>query len=236
MKSFLLILPLISRIWASPTASDGLSIFEDDSIPVVDQPDLDSFTISARDEDAHLEKRGLNLEYVLFDVTFDGYNQGNWQSWRVRGELLVVRQIPSPGTTNGANPVDVVIAIGSPAVSPVAGSIRYTTNRYLNPFIGGSRDITRTDFARVSTTASSVTVSVDTSIAAANQLSIFNARSGALANVYNPASGGFNLAFWKNGQVTGKISFTGRAPISGGQAPYRAIISGGVKQKGKIWL
>ncbi|KAI8664917.1 hypothetical protein NCS56_00925900 [Fusarium sp. Ph1] len=236
MKTFFALLPLLSCLWASPAAADGLSIFDDDSIPVVDRPDLDSFTISRRDEDTGLEKRALNLEYVLLDVTFDGYNQGNWQSWRIRGELLVVRQIPSPGTRNGANPVDVVIAIGSPIVSPVAGSIRYTTNRYLNGFIGGSRDITRTDFARVSTTANSVTVSVDTSIAAANHLSVFNARSGATANVYNPASGGFNLAFWKNGKVTGNIGLVGRSPISGGQAPYKATISGLVKQKGKIWL
>ncbi|KAJ4169177.1 hypothetical protein NW754_011111 [Fusarium falciforme] len=211
MKTFFALLPLLSYLWASPAAADGLSIFDDDSIPVVDRPDLDSFTIVRRDEDTGLKKRALNLEYVLLDVTFDGYNQGNWQSY-------------------------VVIAIGSPIVSPVAGSIRYTTNRYLNGFIGGSKDITRTDFARVSTTANSVTVSVDTSIAAANHLSVFNARSGVSANIYNPASGGFNLAFWKNGKVTGTIGLVGRSPISGGQAPYKATISGLVKQKGKIWL
>ncbi|RSL83275.1 hypothetical protein CEP51_004613 [Fusarium floridanum] len=236
MKTSLFLIPLFSLIWASPAAADGLSIFEDDSIPVEDQPKLESFTFSGHDEDKRLAKRALNLEYILLDVTFDGYNKGNWQGWRVRGELLVIRPIPSPGTTNGPNPVDVVIAIGSPAVSPVAGSIRYTTNRYLNVFIGGRKDTTRVDFARVSTTASSVTVSVDTSIAAANQLSIFNARSGSLANIYNPASGGFSLAFWKNGQVTGKIGLVGRSPTSGGQAPYVASISGLVKQKGKIWL
>jgi hypothetical protein len=114
----------------------------------------------------------------------------------------------------------------------MAGSIRYVTNRYLNPYISDSRDITGLGHARVSTTADSVTVSVDTSLAAANQISVFNARNGLITNIYNPASGGFNLVFGNNGVISGKISITGRALISGGQAPYQAIISGKVKEKG----
>jgi hypothetical protein len=142
-----------------------------------------------------LEKRALNLAYLLCDVTFDGRNRANWQPFQVRGGLLLVQGVPSPGTTNGVNPYDVVISIGSPIANLIAGSISYITNRYLNPFISGRQDVTRLDFTRVSATTNSVTVSVDTSLTAANQILGFNARSGITANIYNPASGGFNLIF-----------------------------------------
>lgn len=116
----------------------------------------------------------------------------------------------------------------------MAGSIRYVTNRYLNLFIGGREDTTCVDFARVSTIASTVSVIVDTSVAAANQISVFNARSGLIASVYNPATGGFNLVIGANGQISGKIDMIGRLHISGGQALYLASISGVVTKKGKI--
>ncbi|SPJ90397.1 uncharacterized protein FTOL_13278 [Fusarium torulosum] len=231
MIPLFLLLCLLSLAWASPAPPNRLSIFNDNSITTVNQPDsgLLNFTLHSRNT---LEKRALNLAYLLCDVTFDGRNGANWQPFQVSGELLLVQGVPSSGTTNGVNPYDVVISIGSPIGNPLAGSISYVTNRYLNPFISGRQDMTRLDFARVSATANSVTVSVDTSLAAANQISVFNARSGITANIYNPASGGFNLVFGNNGLISGKISITGRTPVSGGQAPYQAIISGKVKQKG----
>ncbi|KAL6407594.1 hypothetical protein AUP68_08613 [Ilyonectria robusta] len=236
MMRHLPLLALLGCVLASPTPGRPThpSIFDDDSIPVVNQPDLGllNFTLGPRDLSG--EKRASDLAYILIDVTFDGWNQGNWQPFVVRGGLLVIDGIPFPTTQNGLNPVDVVISIGSPIGSPVAGSISYVTNRYLNPFISGRRDTTRLDFARVSATRSTVTVSVDTSIAAANQISVFNARSGLLANIYNPATGGFNLVFGSNGRISGRISMTGRTPTSGGQAPYQAIISGIVTQRGRI--
>ncbi|KAH6884210.1 hypothetical protein B0T10DRAFT_579642 [Thelonectria olida] len=236
MMNFLLLLSLLGCIWASPTPPTHLSIFDNDSIPVVNQPDLKLFNFRAHTRGVGVEKRALDLAYILFDITFDGRNQGNYQSFLVRGELLITWQIPSPGTRNGVNPVDVAIAIGNPSIRPVAGSIRYVTNRYLNPLIGGSRDISRIDFARVSTTSNTVVVSVDTSIAASNQISVFNARSGLFADVYNPANGWFNLNLWNNGQIWGKISLGGRSLISGAWAPYQASISGRAKQKGRLRL
>ncbi|TVY72762.1 hypothetical protein Focb16_v011391 [Fusarium oxysporum f. sp. cubense] len=235
MISLFLLLSLLTLSWASPAPLTPLSIFNDNSIKTVNQPDsgLLNFTLHSRDT---LEKRALSLAYLLCDVTFNGLNNANWQPFQVKGELMLVQGIPSSGTTNGANPYDVVISIGTPISNPVAGSISYVTNRYLNPFISGRRDLTRLDFARVSATSNTVTVSVDTSLAAANQISVFNARSGLTANIYNPATGGFNLVFGNNGAISGKIVITGRAPVSGGQAPYQAIISGKVKQKGTFLL
>ncbi|KAM0414588.1 hypothetical protein ACHAPT_013570 [Fusarium lateritium] len=92
-----------------------------------------------------------------------------------------------------------VIAIGNPVTSPVTGTIHYATNQYLNPFIGGKRETSRVDLARVSNTASSVMVSADTFVAAANQLSLVNSRTRPGADAQNPSSGGFNLGFRKNG-------------------------------------
>ncbi|KAH7142864.1 hypothetical protein B0J13DRAFT_526309 [Dactylonectria estremocensis] len=237
MMRLFLLLSLLGCVWASPTPKTPtrLSIFDDDSIPVVNQPDLGLLNDTLEPRDLGGEKRAFNLAYTLTDVFFDGRNQGNWLPFVVRGSLLVIEGIPS-ATQNGQNPVDIVISIGNPVNSPVAGSISYVTNRYLNPFIRASTDRTRFDFARVFTTLNTVTVSVDTSSAAANQISVFNARSGFTANVYNPAIGGFNLVFGNNGQVSGRISLIGRSHISGGQAPYRAIISGIVKQRGRTTI
>lgn len=235
---WLLLFALPIGTLASPTAQTDPALWDDDdSIPVVDFPDLGIFNSSDNEiRDEHIDKRALDLTYTLYDVVFNGQNQGNFQNFAVKGELLLIKHIPSPGTQNGANPVDVVVRIGNPSGSPVAGSIRYVTNRYLNPLIGGSKDTSRLDFARVSNSKTQVHVKVDTSIAAANQISVFNARSGLFAEVYNPASGNLNLVRGKSGKLTGRVNFAGRGLISGSRAPYIANISGKAKQKGRTRL
>ncbi|KAF4459216.1 hypothetical protein FALBO_14028 [Fusarium albosuccineum] len=236
-----LLLPLVSLLvctLASPTPETELSIFDDDTIPIVDQPDLEEFNFTAlagRDLESGIEKRALKLDYVLYDVAFNGLNEGNLVPFRVLGQLLIIKRIPVKNTSNGANPVDVVIKIGNPAGNPIAGSIRYVTNRYLNPFLGGIHDETRTDFARVSVKSGTVKVSADTAFSQVNALSVFNVRSGWLADVYNAYSGGFTLTV-KNGKITGKVGFRGKQVISGAAPPYRAKIGGKAKQKGKITL
>lgn len=241
MKLFFALL-FLALADALPKAQPGtISIFQDDAIPVVDNPDFEFFNLTtavqaSRSRDVSHEKRALQFEYLLVDVTFDGNIQANFQPFRVSGQVLVVSGIPSSGTVNGQNPYEVVISIGDPVVNPIAGSIRYVTNRYLYPLIGGARDATLVDFAFVSNTATGVEVIVDTSIAAANQLSTFNARSGITSNIYNPASGGFNLAFGDGAAVSGVVNIVGRGLISGGQAPYQAFISGAIIQKGTFTL
>lgn len=230
MIPLFLLLSLLSLTWASPAPPVLLSIFNDNSITTVNQPGSGLLNFTPHPGNT-FKKRASNLPYVLYDVTFDGRNGANWQPFQVSGKLLIVQGVPS---LNGVNPYDVAFLIGDPIANPMAGSIRYATNRYLNPYISDSRDITGLGYARVSTTANSLTVSVDTSLAAANQISVFNARSGLIANIYNPASGGINLVFGNNGVISGKISVTGRSLISGGQAPYQAIIRGKAKQKGVL--
>lgn len=237
MAYFLLLLAMLSCVSASPASKPHLSIFDDSSIPVVNQPELGLFNYTVvHERDLNIEKRALNLAYILFDIVFDGLNQGNQLPFKIQGEMLLVQGIPSLATTNGQNPIDVVISVGTPYNSPVAGSIRYVTNKYLNPFLQGSRDTSRTDFARVSATATTVTVSIDTSNAATNQLSVFNARSGITAHIFTPISGGFNIILRNNGQISGRIDLVGRGVGTGDQAPYRAIIGGKAKQRGTFTL
>lgn len=64
---------------AYPGAADPLSIFDDDSIAVVNQPDLGLPNFALGPRDLSGEKRAFDLAYILTDVTFDGRNQGNWQ-------------------------------------------------------------------------------------------------------------------------------------------------------------
>ncbi|KAG0348192.1 hypothetical protein BG005_011684 [Podila minutissima] len=123
----------------------------------------------------------------------DGRNVGNFQDFVVSGQILITQGIPSSGTRNEPNPFDVLITIGHPATNPIAGSIQYTTNRYLYKFINGNSAESLIDYAFVTNAGNSIGVTVDTSIAAANQLSNFNARSGLTANAYIITSGGFSV-------------------------------------------
>lgn len=172
---------------------------------------------------------------MVYNITLDGRNQGNFQDFVVTGGMVVIQGIPSPGTQNGDNPYDIAIESGNPAVSPLAGSIRYATNRLLDQVIN-TADLfsgSRLDLAFVDTTGETITATVDTTLAAADQLNLFNARSGILADVYEVAEGGITLTrATADSPLTGFISFTGRSFIFGGQAPYNAVITGTVFSKG----
>ena len=239
----LIILSLIIWATASPTPQPQLpAIFQDNTIPVVDGTgrellNLTGSTENLRSRALDLEKRDLSLDYVLYNVVFDGQNSANWEPFLVSGQILITTGVNTVGTPNGANPVDVTIMIGDPWANPIAGSIRYVTNIYFNPYIHGSSIIllpgfAAVDFAYVTSTDTFIEVAVDPTLAASNQLSTFNARSGLLANVYNPAVGGFKIVFGANGAITGTIDLVGRGMISGGEAPYKALISGTPVQRG----
>ena len=239
MRYVLFFLAFLSCIYASPTSKNSknrLSLFDDDSIPLVDQPDVGIFNFTLGTRDVSVEKRAISLNYILFDIFFDGRNWGNAVPFFVQGEMLITGAISSPGTKNGANPVEVVLSVGRPMVSPVAGNIQYVTNRYLYPFIYGPKDASRVDFARVSSTATAVTVGIDTSLAAANQHSVFNVRTGITSQIYNPTSGSFNINLLSNGQITGGISLIGVPLTSLGWGQYKATISGKAKQRGTFSL
>jgi hypothetical protein len=178
-------------------------------------------------------KRALQLQYILCNIILDGRNQGNYQNFLITGgQILITTGITTSATTNGRNPLEVVFVVGDPYIAPLAGSLRYTTNHYLNRFIGGfSLFATLLDFAFVSSTTNSVTVSVDSRLAAANSLSGFNDRTYPLrvaTPVFLVYSGGFKVVISPNGAVSGTVALGGHNYIGGAVGQYKAVISGTV--------
>jgi hypothetical protein len=235
----LLALQLLVTICSAIPASALHDLSGDDSIPFLDnEAALAEFNLSSpadpSDDGSSLAKRAVTLNYFKYSITMDGCNPNNFQNFFVTGSMLVTNGVVSPATTNGANAVEVIISIGSPAVNPIAGSIRYCTNRYLYSLIGGANANSKLDFARVQKTGSTVNVNVDTTLAASNQLSNFNARSGLTANVFLVASGRFTFTVAKGGAVSGRAVLQGSGYIFAGTAPYTAIISGKVLGQGTI--
>lgn len=227
---------LLSTGYTFPASSLLSEVFADADIPFLDDDSaLSEFNITSQRTSTSISKRALTLNYIKYSITMDGRSQGNFEDFLVTGTMLVTDGIVSTGTVNGDNPIEVVISIGSPAVSPVAGSIRYCTNRALYPLFSGS-DATLLDFAQVSLQGTTVSVTVDTSLAAANQLSNFNARSGLTANVYLMASGGFTFTQQSDNTIPGTISLVGQGYIFPGQAPYNAVISGQVLGQGSFTI
>jgi hypothetical protein len=234
----LLTLCLLSSGSSAFPAAPIFDLFTDASIPFLENDSaLSDFNLTTPSEDTPgLPKRALQLEYVKYSITIDGRNQNNFENFLVSGPMLVTTGISSPGTTTGANPVEVIISIGSPTINPIAGSIRYCTNRALYKFIGGSNVNSLLDFSEVTLKGSTVGVTVDSRLAAANQLSQFNARSGVTANVFLIASGGFSFTVAQDGTVSGRINVQGKGYISPGTAPYKASIGGKVIGKGTITI
>ncbi|KAF9949450.1 hypothetical protein BGZ65_007326, partial [Modicella reniformis] len=147
----------------------------------------------------------------------NGQNVGNFENFVVSGQVLITQGISSSGTQNDPNPFDVLITIGQPATNPIAGSIQYATNRYLYKFIYDNNAISLIDYAFVTSAGNSIGVTVDTRIAAANQLSNFNAGSGLTANVYIITSGGFSITL-SGTALSGSINVGGSGYILGGSA------------------
>ena len=239
MKVFLALILLLRTVTAHVIeAQQNVSIYDlftHPDIPVLPSLDCSLFNLttpSHQARDARSSKRAMNLQYILCTITMDGRNQGDWQPFLVQGSLLITSGIPSSATQNGKNPVEVVIVIGNPPANPVAGAIRYTTNRYLNRFVGGAFVNSLLDYAYVGVAGNTISVTVDPRIAAANSLSNFNARTGLAAGVYEIQSGGFQISLVGTSGVAGWADLVGHGYISPYTAPYKAIVSGKVVGRG----
>jgi hypothetical protein len=208
-------------------------LFTHPDVPVLGELDPSLFNLTSFNDhrDVAPSKRAINLPYVLYNINMDGRSQGNWENFFVGGQMVIAQGVPSSATQNGPNPYDVIIFIGSPNVNPIAGSIRYATNRYLYRLIGGAYSNSLLDFDYITVQGNRVGVTVDTRIAAANQLSNFNARSGLTANVYIVSSGGFAVTLGTT-SLSGVINVVGTGYIFPGQAPYKAVISGTMVGRG----
>jgi len=231
-----LLISCFALIASSLPASAIHELFADPDVPFLGDLDPSHLNITTfAPGRAPRDKRAVSVQYLLYSITMDGRNQGNFQDFVVSGQMLITDGIPSAGSQNGQNPFDIVIAIGDPNVNPIAGSIRYVTNRSLYKFIGGSNANADLDFAYITTTGSTIDVTVDSRIAAANQLSNFNARTGITMNVYVIASGGFSVTPTST-TLSGSINLLGDGYIAFGTAPYKAIISGSIIGSGTTTL
>ena len=181
-----------------------------------------------------LAKRDITLNYALYDIALNSNNANNWEPFNVIGELMITDGITATGVTNGLNPADIIVEVGSPAANPVAGSIWYTSNRYLYKAWSGTNPELAIDYAYVSADGARLNVTVDTRLAAANALSSFNARSGLLANVYIVAGGTWDITADDAGNLSGGVVLVGNGYIEPSAAPYVAAISGVLKDAGSI--
>ena len=120
-----------------------------------------------------------------------------------------------------------MISTGAPVTNPVAGALRYASNRYLYRFIGGTNASSVLDFAYITSTTSSVGVTVDRRIAAANQLSAFNSQTRITKQAYIVSGGTLALSLGTT-TIGGKFNLGGQRYISSGTSVYRAVMSGSI--------
>jgi hypothetical protein len=163
-KQLLVFTILSLRTLGVPTSSLS-DLFTDPNIPVIEHLDPSFFNVTTTESQNNpaYEKRTVSLPYVLYSITMDGRHRGNFQDFLLTGgQMLIMQGIPSSGTPNGPNPFDLLISVGSPAVNPVAGSIRYATNRYLYKFINGNGAISLLDYAFSTSSGNSSGVTIDT--------------------------------------------------------------------------
>jgi hypothetical protein len=139
-QSFLLILQLlVINVFGSPAKPSVSELFTSTNIPFQCPLDPTLYNLTRPlPSDLKTPRRAINLGYLLYRITFDGRNQGNPVPFVVSGTLLITQGVPTSATTNGRNPYDIVIFTGAPVTNPVAGALRYASNRYLYRFISGT--------------------------------------------------------------------------------------------------
>ena len=229
----LLLLSVLTRVRALPTviqAGDLTSFFDDKSMPIISGPVTPFLNLTSQvtsmphPRDGNLEKRLVQLNYKQCTATIDGRNQGNPVAFVWTGVITITQRLLATGTRNGVNPVEVIVDIMSRSNS--AGSLRYVTNQYLARNLGGPV-AGSIDFAFVSSTATSVTVTPDSSIATSNFWSTFQLISGLTTPPYLVTGGTIQINIVNN-LCAGSINLIGRNLQNGLLAPYRAVMLGTV--------
>jgi hypothetical protein len=153
----------------------------------------------------------------FYNITSQGTVLG--RPFARQGILAFTTPIPI-GTTNGANPFEVVIVSGNPAISPEIGAIQFTTNTFL---FGGPGAV---DMAYVSFANNCAFINPDSRISATG-LNVFNALSGLAADVYQIFAGTIQICSRNTFQtISGSINVLGTGPIFHSNSPYQATVSG----------
>ncbi|EPS43558.1 hypothetical protein H072_2407 [Dactylellina haptotyla CBS 200.50] len=174
-------------------------------------------------------KRAITSTYRQYLVTLNGFNRGNPVGFAKSGYLFIFDNIPTRGSTNGYNPKDFLLTVGSPAGASFPGAIRYYSNSYLvrllergfgNPF----------DYAFVRQSGRTYTITPEARYAHLNSYSEFNPK-GYLFDVYDIQWGSFVFTLSTDGTtLSGNINLIGAARqgnlFSPPNVPYRASVTG----------
>ncbi|KAF5641523.1 hypothetical protein F25303_6867 [Fusarium sp. NRRL 25303] len=121
MLSPLLLLPLLACTWASPTPQPSPpSFFNDPSIPKRTPSDLGlrETILDSRDAPTF-----LTLNITMYPIMFNYLTENSGS-----GLLIFTNPVPTPGTTDGANPTDIAIF---PVSSGYNNEFCFCSNQYL---------------------------------------------------------------------------------------------------------
>jgi hypothetical protein len=153
----------------------------------------------------------------LYSVTLRGVVQG--RSFARQGTVGIATRVPTP-TQNGANPLELVIVSGNPAISPQIGAIQFGTNTF---FLGGRASL---DMAFVSFANNCIIARPDQRMSATG-LNGFNSRSGLTADFYQIFAGDLSVCS-TNGfrTISGSVNILGTGAIFHSNTPYQATLTG----------
>lgn len=135
----LLLLPLVVRVWALPPSWNGTYITD---ASYTNPPAIEITTMTAIANDLAAEKgvTGLELNYKVYQFTVGDHST-------TPGELMVLRP-KLANTPESEQTVHLAIRLGS---RHEPWGVRYISNSYLNPIIGGQRATSHDDYVRTST-------------------------------------------------------------------------------------
>ncbi|KAF5230715.1 hypothetical protein FANTH_13707 [Fusarium anthophilum] len=215
----------LSFTYATPAPPDLSSVFEDDSIPVVE---FSRFKLGNHRQ----AKRSKEEKVRCFEgkIVLDGRHLGNQHDFEFPGKLYVCQNLPTPVTTNGRNTWDIAIAQGDARTWAIPGMFDYVSNGWLNPYLLNRHDRNQVlaDYAFVTSgQGKGVEIKPDPHYAAANKLSTFRINTTHDA-VYEP-TGGEILLTWKGTKIEGHIHLTSSSHVA-----YKAKISGDITGQGTI--
>lgn len=176
-------------------------------------------TLSCDDGGSPTEPETGNLipENANFSITLDGTVSS--RAFRRSGVLSIRPTVTTQGTTNGVNPIEVIIESGNPVSSPQVGAFQFATN---DTFLGGRGGQLDTAFVDLDARAGVIQIQPDFGLAIVS-LNGFNSSSGLFAEFKAINEGSITLRFTEGGsRVSGTINVLGASAVSTARTRYVA--------------
>ncbi|KAF5536474.1 hypothetical protein FMEXI_10332 [Fusarium mexicanum] len=236
---FMLNLARATPVTLGDSSLDSLSkLLDDDSIPVVDNPDFSNLGHGNTNSQKKHEKRAgppYYLPYVTWKVTFER-KKGDAGDFKQPGWIFGFSGASGRWGDRSGIPWDFIIAPGEyhpyPLMGVDNGKMFYTTNSYFIPFMRGEPPLaTRRTYDQY-TSWTSTGLGFKFNIIRTPNDALARSNRGARLSIpgrgFQPTSGYLILNFQSN--------FTGVADLSDGSLRYNANITGVLVQKGKVWI